>query len=319
MRTMITAAALAVAVFASPAVVSAADGPAPVPASVLMSRQIDFTSAVNGQRYRIQIAQPFAPPPPGGFPVIYVLDGDAYFGSFAAAARLRSALGAEIAPAVVVGIGYDGDNLPGLFRNRSRDLTPAPADPVQIAQDKAMSGGEMAYAGADDFLRVIETEIKPRVAATLPVNTRREILFGHSLGGLFALHVLFKQPDAFDTYLALSPSIWWGGRALLAEEKAPAARTGEGTPRVFIGVGGLEQSLPRRLPPSMSVDQAKAVIARTTMVDSAVQLATRLQASPTGGRNIRQQVFEGQSHNSVPWAAINPMLDFALGDDDAAR
>ena len=86
-------------------VVKAEQAPAPQPATVMMSRQIDITSKVNGRTYRFQIATPFETPPKDGYRVLYVLDGDAYFGFFAAAARLR-AITNEIEPTVVVGIGY---------------------------------------------------------------------------------------------------------------------------------------------------------------------------------------------------------------------
>src|SRR5687768_8711000 len=51
-----------------------------VPATIGAARQFDFTSAVNGKTYRVTVATPWAPPPQGGYPVVYVLDGGAYFG-----------------------------------------------------------------------------------------------------------------------------------------------------------------------------------------------------------------------------------------------
>jgi predicted alpha/beta superfamily hydrolase len=77
-------------------------------ASYPLAREQDFTSRVNGRVYRVRVATPYGPPPETGYPVLYVLDGDGYFGSFADAARMRAALGAELPHAAVVGVGYPG-------------------------------------------------------------------------------------------------------------------------------------------------------------------------------------------------------------------
>jgi hypothetical protein len=51
------------------------------------------------------------------------------------------------------------------------------------------------------------------------------------------------------------------------------------------------------------------------MVDNAVALSARFSAlsGPPGWR-FASRVFEGETHSSVIWPAINPMLDFALKD-----
>ena len=142
--------------------------PAPSPATVSASQQLDFTSAVNGKTYRIQVALPYAPPPKGGFRTLYVLDGGAYFASFADAARLRNALGQELQPAIIVAISYPGPIAVAINR-RLYDLTPtAPPGAEREARAKQSQGGTPnEYAGADTFLKIIETEIKPKIAAAM--------------------------------------------------------------------------------------------------------------------------------------------------------
>ena len=286
-------------------------------ATVPMSRQIDFTSAVNGRRYRIQIALPLAPPPPQGFKVLYVLDGDGYFGGYAAAVRLR-AMAHEIEPAVVVGIGYpdaERDFLVAMQR-RNLDLTPAQPDDATQATMPASGAGVPEYGGADAFLRVIETEIKPRVRAVVATEPGQDILFGHSLGGLFVLHALFTQPASFRTYLALSPSIWWSRRAILDGEAAFAARVADRSvaPRLYIAVGGGEQSVPPPpYPPGMTRQLVESMVGRAAMVDNARGLGGRLGAlDGAPGWEVRTTVYDGESHLSVAWRALNAFLDFAL-------
>ena len=47
----------------------------PAEVSIPNTRQVKFTSAINGEPYALFVSIPFIPPPPGGYPVYYVLDG----------------------------------------------------------------------------------------------------------------------------------------------------------------------------------------------------------------------------------------------------
>lgn len=296
---------------------SASKPDAGVPAVLPMTRQFDFKSAINGRTYRVQIAMPFVPAPEQGYATLYLLDGDGYFGTYSFAARMR-ALYRELEPAVVVGIGYpesEADIKVALVR-RQYDLTPTQIDPKEAALTGLPAMGPEAFGGADAFLQVIEREIKPRVAALLPVDSSRDILFGHSLGGLFVLHALFTHPDLFKTYLALSPSIWFNNRTVLGDEAAfaVAVKSGKASPRVLVAVGGNEQSPPvGPLPPGMTREQVISSLGQTAMVSNATALGKRLEAlSGTGSYAASTRVFDGETHISVGWAAVGPLLDFAL-------
>ena len=296
---------------------AAAKPEAGVSAVLPSTRQFDFKSGINGRSYRVQVAIPFVPAPQQGYATLYLLDGDGYFGTYSSAARIR-ALYRELAPAIVIGIGYpeaEGDIKVALQR-RQYDLTPTPIDPKEAALTGLPPSGPDAFGGADAFLQVIEREIKPRVAAMLPVDRSREILFGHSLGGLFVLHTLFTHPDSFQTYLALSPSIWFNNRTVLGNEAsfAAAVKSGKSSPRVFIGVGGAEKAPSvDPLPPGMTREQAMRLLAQGAMVDNAMQLGDRLKAlSGAAGYTVQSRVFDGESHMSVGWVAVGPFLEFAL-------
>jgi predicted alpha/beta superfamily hydrolase len=283
-----------------------------IPATLEGTRQFDFKSTVNGHTYRVKIAVPRTAAPTSGFPIIYVLDGDAFFGTFAEAVRQRAAV-RELQPAVVVGITYPREDTAQL--RRMYDLSPA-----QLADDEKAAVKELPadaeFAGADAFYEVIRREIMPRVAKEAHVDGGKSALFGWSLGGLYVLHILFAHPDVFQTYIALSPSIWWNHQGILAE--APdferRVKSDEVAPRIFIGVGALEQSVPRgTLPPGFNRAAMAAELRKARMVDNVKKLATRLAALKNAkGYRIQSRVFEGQTHNSVPWAAIGPMLEFAI-------
>ena len=309
---------------AAPAVVEGApvvSVPPPLSATVPSSRQIDFRSTVNGRDYRIQIALPLAKPPAAGFPVIYVTDGDGYFGTWAFAARLR-AMSQELEPAVVVGIGYPEaeQDLDVAMQRRVNELVPT-IDPERRKEVAALPASAAAlYAGADDLLQIIHTEVAAKVEAVVPINRTRSTLFGHSLGGLFALHALFTHPEYFQTYLVLSPSIWWDGRAVLAGRAAFLKRVekGEVAPRVYFAVGSLEQPdpalpLPLKVPPGMTEAQLRELMVRGAMVDNTLEMLRVLQLpNAPAGYEVKGRVVPKETHVSVAWAALNEMLDFAV-------
>ena len=176
-----------------------------------------------GPEYRVSVwAPPEGQPPAAGYPVVYMLDGNAVFESLT---RTTPALpqGASL-QAVVVGIGYDDAERFNVTA-RSYDYTPpspgadaprgSPRDPD--AQGWAKPGG-----GADRFLAVLQQRIQPLVERRYRIDADNRTLYGHSYGGLFALHVALSRPQAFQHYVAASPSIWWNGRFILQSLARPA-------------------------------------------------------------------------------------------------
>ncbi len=175
----------------------------------------DLTSR-EGRAYRIFLSLPRQEPGPDGYPVLYLLDGNATFPSAAVslALQMRRPESTGILPAVVVGIGYPTDDYLDAPR-RTHDYT------VQLEADELPPRRDGAQwpptGGANAFLDFIVDEVKPSVARRLHVDQNREALFGHSFGGFFALHALFSRPAAFRSYIAASPSIWYGRQALERE------------------------------------------------------------------------------------------------------
>ncbi|WP_010268768.1 alpha/beta hydrolase [Paenibacillus senegalensis] len=156
--------------------------------------------------YRLFLYTPEEPPPPGGYAVVFLLDANSCFGSFVEMVRLQTRKPHGYDPLVVVGIGYDTD-APFATSNRFRDFT-VPADPDELLQRGDGSawppGGE-----AEVFLDFLSHDIKPFIQQQLPIHPGKQALFGHSLGGLFTMHVLLTRPFEFQTYIAGSPSLWW--------------------------------------------------------------------------------------------------------------
>lgn len=260
---------------AAPATTSAAARPAEIP----RAEQIDLR-AKSGRDYRIFIAKPTGDAPAGGFPVIYMLDGNSVFGTAVEASRLQArALG----PVVIVAIGYpietplDGDR-------RYYDLTPK----TDISSFRQRLGRDVVTGGRDEFLDFIVSQVRPLVASRYPVDPQRQTLFGHSLGGQFVLHAMFTRPGLFQTYVAGSPSIWWNERSLLQELEAfaamPAETRNDLTLRIIVGADELGHIL---------IDARNLVVKLPPM-------------------RVYYQEIDDESHVSMLPAAINSALRFAL-------
>jgi hypothetical protein len=314
-------------------------------AAVESSYKIKFDSRVNGESYTLFIRVPVTPAPPQGYSVIYVLDGDFNFGTAADVARTLN-MGPN--PPVMVAIGHDlfgdldvvrryalrqpGDHTPIGIADvgsvdamlRFHDYTlPVAADhraPAWIGLTPDNVGG------VDEFLRVIETEIKPRVSQLVPINTADAAIFGHSIAGLAVLRALFTEPGAFRTFIAASPSIWWDADAVLREEARfrKAIESRSVGPRVLITVGADEPDSPNpppafisSLPPDKRAELKSYVQMAgqwSGMVSGARKLAARL-AAITGNPNytVKFVAFAGEDHQSVIPASISRGMWFAFG------
>lgn len=293
-------------------VVAAADEPGSAPVVVPRATQIDVKSKA-GREYRLFIQAPpkESTPPPGGYPVYYFTDANASFPLVASLARIQQP---TIGPVVLVGIGYPTDDRGDITVRRSFDLTPAaapdalkrfqegrksdPARPQKDAPKKdAPPKADVKYGGQAEFFAFVQDEVKPLVEKRFTIDKGRQALFGHSFGGLFTLHALYAHPDAFQTYIAASPSLWLnpeklaeGEAALAAKVKASGAKV-----RVLVTLGELEGRAPGE----------KA----GTGDDPRTTLTKRLKDA---GVDAAFKQFEGENHGSVVPFAHMRGLRFAF-------
>lgn len=277
------------------------------------SSRFDMASRISGRTYRIFVAKPLLPPPAAGYPVVIVTDGGLTFPITAGQNLSFTFDGGQAA--LVVGVTYASSDPAAPMRLRTRDLTPEtplsrirtlPGQPAPKAED---------YGGAELFYRFLVEELRPAIAAAFPTNPANQTLYGHSLGGLFALGVLFAHPEAFSTYAASSPSIWWNRRALLRGEAAFArrVRAGEVAARVLIMIGAREQTPTDPPPAGMTRAQMRELAKVARMVDNARELGARMTALKGGpGWGARFVEFADEDHMSVVPASLGRALSFAL-------
>lgn len=308
------AGALLAALLLMPGPAPAADAQESTGPSVSLPDTIrfDMRSAASGRTYRIFVAYPPGPAPERGWPVIYVTDANLAFPIAAAAARLNGTAGRA---AIVVGIGYPTDDPGRALSLRNRDLTPEtpvdglprrPGQPAPSPQD---------YGGSEAFYRFLVEELRPRIAASHPVDPSAQTLYGHSFGGLFTLGVMFRHPNAFDRYAISSPSIWWNHRAVLRDEQAfvDAVRRGETRPHVSVTVGEMEERpATGPLPPGVTRAELERIAADTRMVGNARELARRLaRIAGAPGYRVEFEAFAREDHLSVVPASLGRALSVA--------
>ncbi|MCB5184063.1 prolyl oligopeptidase family serine peptidase [Methylobacillus gramineus] len=274
-------------------------------ATLPIAQQRDMVSAVTGKTYRIFLYQPAGTPPAEGYPVIYVLDGNTMFSPVAmlvhGQSQRRDATG--IIPAIVIGIGYPTKGLLDEVA-RAEDYTPPAPDLSNTGDTRATRQG-----GADKFLEFIETELKPQLKGELPINPSKQALFGHSYGGLFTLHVLFTKPQAFQTYIASSPSIWWNQQYILQERQHFAPQDDAGK-RLLLMVGSLEQQAPANVE---NTGQRLAHAQRRRMVDAARELTADLQGLKPSILDTHFYIQPGENHGSAMLTGTVRAVEFFVG------
>lgn len=249
-----------------------------------------FDIPFEGRRWRIQVVVPRGMPPAGGWPAVWTTDADLMFGTLTEAVQALGRRTDLPRPAVAIGIGYpDGSDI---RIQRALDLTPF---------------GGPGNGGADRLLDCIAQRLMPLLARRFGLAPGRHALFGHSLGGLLALHALATRPGLFAAHVAASPSVWFADRAIL--ETLERARVGlKG--RLLVTVGSQEQTSGPIAMASPRAKELAAIFADQRQVDGAREVAAMLNGVP--GLTVAFRAIDGEDHGTVVPAAIARGVRFAL-------
>src|SRR5688500_3207546 len=93
------------------------------PITVARAHRYDITSRINGESYRLLVSTPFMVDPAVAYPVLYVLDGNAWLGTIHDALSTQSRRRLS-APAILVAIGYPSDD-PAEWDNAGTMICPS--------------------------------------------------------------------------------------------------------------------------------------------------------------------------------------------------
>jgi predicted alpha/beta superfamily hydrolase len=182
---------------------------------------IEFHSIILDENRKLNIYLPssYEEATKKNYPVIYLLDGSAsedfihlaglvQFGSFPWINQLPES--------ILVGI----ENV-----DRKHDFT-YPTKNIQDQKDFPTSGGSAS------FIQFIGSEVQALIEKNYRTNSDKTII-GQSFGGLLVSEILLKNPNLFDNYIIISPSLWWDDESLLET----TALTSSLSKSIYIGVG----------------------------------------------------------------------------------
>ena len=165
------------------------------------SLQMPSKHLAETRRINVLLPDAYAHDPQTSYPVIFMLDGGVAedFLHIAGLTQVSIANG-TMRPFILVGV----ENTV-----RRRDLTSPSANALD-QRDIPNAGGSAI------FRRFLVEELIPEINQRYRV-TQERVLVGESLAGLFTLETLLKTPDAFQTYIAIDPSLWWNDEKLTAD------------------------------------------------------------------------------------------------------
>src|SRR5256714_2135021 len=265
-----------------------------VQVTIPSSRQHEFHSTRTGRDYRLFVSLPesYTASDTIRYPVLYVLDGNGFFGLATETHRLLR-LRAEIPELIIVGVGYPVSSFSETSIPRWMDYTPSgdpTADSLRATQlGSRASGGKLRSGGGPQFVAILRDEIIPFVEASYRTTHDRG-LFGDSFGGLLAAYILLTSPELFSRYAVSSPSLWWNNGDIFAREAAYFRTHPALNARLFLSVGADEE--------------------KDRMVATVDRLVRILGERHYAGLIMSTHVFEGEDHLSAGPAAVSRSMRF---------
>jgi predicted alpha/beta superfamily hydrolase len=158
------------------------------------------------------------------YPVLYMQDGQNLFDpeeSFAGPWRADIAMDRAAArgfEGILVGIPHAGDG--------------------RLAEYSPFDDPEAGPGRGREYVTYVAETIKPLVDAryrTIP-GRGTTCVAGSSMGGLISLFAFLARPDVFGATAAMSPSLWYAGRAIFGAVEAAPFQSG----RIYLDVGRRE-------------------------------------------------------------------------------
>lgn len=177
------------------------------PAILPQAFETEIKSTCTGRIYRIQTAT-LGEMPSEGYPVLFVLDGEAFFPSLfnIMQSLMPNPVTRSNAPCLIVGIGYTTGSV--------RDLTQRAADYTPPLGDNATADERQQFGQADRFAAFIDSELTAFLESKYRLDKNETAVFGQSFGALFGLYSLLSH-RRFRRHWLVSPSIWWHNRRIL--------------------------------------------------------------------------------------------------------
>ncbi|MEI5639281.1 MULTISPECIES: alpha/beta hydrolase-fold protein [unclassified Pseudoalteromonas] len=177
------------------------------PAKLGQHFTIESTHLKQSRKIVVSVPEYYDSEPHQHYPVLYVTDAAAQFDHLSSTINY---IAGTVSPMIVVGI----------YQQDRRD--------EMMAFDQQSQPRQKSQR----FLKFITDEVKPFIKEKFR-TVDHSLLAGHSIGGAFTLHAYLTQPQEFDVFLALSPSLAWGNEQMLELLPAHLNRSGQPTLHVY--------------------------------------------------------------------------------------
>jgi len=244
-----------------------------------------FTSADGLRHYKVWLGVPKQASPAQGFPVLYMLDGNAAMARLSED-RLRQMTSRT--PPVLVAVGYE-TALPFDVQARALDYTPPGGQPGDPQRERYPGGGSYA------FRDLLLNQIVPWAEKQAASDPQRRALWGHSFGGLFVLDTLYRS-SWFTHYFSAAPSLGWRHQRIVELAKQVPTKTLAGKTLYLIEGDG--QSDRRKGMDVAAVNDADSTLI-ATLKDKGVKL-----------NEVR---YPGQTHGQLLPSSLEATLESVSG------
>lgn len=253
-RTLAAGLALVLTALASTAVADPLTVVAEAPVAEQNATRFIVHSDRLGRNYEVTVQLPNAKVllPGQKLAAIYALDG-----GYDLAGPNSVFLGARamMAPAIVVSLRL----APGQPSSRDQDFAHH-----AFTVDGATRGG-----GGAAFEAFLLQDLRPFIETKYPADPAGSVLFGHSMGGVFAVNVFADNPDAFAGYIIGSVVVPRDPGMVDRVAKATAKAHGQ---RIFLAIGGAEDATESE---NRGMKQGFAALTKAFGTNAAVTLQAR--------------------------------------------
>ena len=157
-----------------------------------------FDSPDGKRHYRVWTGVPNKTPPASGFPILYLLDGNAVMDRISESLLKKLS---ENNPPVIVAVGYQTVE-PFALNARSFDYTP----PVTASGKPCQQQRGRECGGSPFFGDLLEKTIAPVAEQGLKIDRRKRGIWGHSLGGIYVLNA-YLSSSLFTVFYSTSPTL----------------------------------------------------------------------------------------------------------------
>lgn len=198
----------------------------PAGEAVTIGTTYSLPSATLGGERRITVRLPngYAEQPDMRFPVVYMIDGGPQqdFPHIAGIVQSRD-----------MNYSFDRFILVGIETvNRRQEISP-PVRDAALADYQQQLGA--TPGGSNQFRAFIANDVKPWVEAHFRTNGHDAVM-GELLAGLFVVETLLTQPDLFDDWIAISPSMWWNDMELAIQSPDLLGTLSASEERIYLTV-----------------------------------------------------------------------------------